>query len=316
MPNIQNQLATTQLNLSVVHWTKLSDNLVNQELSLISGQTNLVEAYVNLSPKKRQKSIIYKSISTYLKNYLNNKEDIEDIISEAFYLLRKASFKYFETERSFNFSAYAITYIRESIKEYRSKWNGLSGSDRNELIHTAIRIIKNKNYKSGERLNYEEAKHLSNHFNLCKKNGYKKIWELEALHFEKKSIWKREINENGTEEEKYILDDLKCGISNSDNIKSFDNCLENISALEVNSNQEELIRSKKIFNQFKSKLNEKEKIIFDKRIYCNKEDEVKLKELSLILEISIQRINKIELNIKEKLKSFYCIEKNKTTDIK
>jgi len=316
MPNLQNQLATTQLNLSVVHWTKLSDNLVNQELSLISGQTNLVEAYVNLSPKKRQKSIIYKSISTYLKNYLNNKEDIEDIISEAFYLLRKASFKYFETERSFNFSAYAITYIRESIKEYRSKWNGLSGSDRNELIHTAIRIIKNKNYKSGERLNYEEAKHLSNHFNLCKKNGYKKIWELEALHFEKKSIWKREINENGTEEEKYILDDLKCGISNSDNIKSFDNCLENISALEVNSNQEELIRSKKIFNQFKSKLNEKEKIIFDKRIYCNKEDEVKLKELSLILEISIQRINKIELNIKEKLKSFYCIEKNKTTDIK
>jgi len=316
MPNIQNQLATTQLNLSVVHWTKLSDNLVNQELSLISGQTNLVEAYVNLSPKKRQKSIIYKSISTYLKNYLNNKEDIEDIISEAFYLLRKASFKYFETERSFNFSAYAITYIRESIKEYRSKWNGLSGSDRNELIHTAIRIIKNKNYKSGERLNYEEAKHLSNHFNLCKKNGYKKIWELEALHFEKKSIWKREINENGTEEEKYILDDLKCGISNSDNIKSFDNCLENISALEVNSNQEELIRSKKIFNQFKSKLNEKEKIIFDKRIYCNKEDEVKLKELSLILEISIQRINKIESNIKEKLKSFYCIEKNKTTDIK
>ena len=316
MPNLQNQLATTQINLSVVHWTKLSDNLVNQELSLISGQTNLVEAYVNLSPKNRQKSIIYKSISTYLKNYLKNKEDIEDIISEALYLLRKASFKYFETERSFNFSAYAITYIRESIKEYRSKWNGLSGSDRNELIHTAIRIIKNKNYKSGQRLNYEEAKHLSNHFNLCKKNGYKKIWELEALHFEKKSIWKREINENGTEEEKYILDDLKCGISNSDYIKSFDNCLENISALEVNSNQEELVRSKKIFSQFKSKLNEKEKIIFDKRIYCNKEDEVKLKELSLILEISIQRINKIELNIKEKLKSFYCIEKNKTTDIK
>ena len=101
MPNLQNQLATTQLNLSVVHWTKLSDNLVNQELSLISGQTNLVEAYVNLSPKKRQKSIIYKSISTYLKNYLNNKEDIEDIISEAFYLLRKASFKYFETPTSY-----------------------------------------------------------------------------------------------------------------------------------------------------------------------------------------------------------------------
>lgn len=316
MPNLQNQLATTNINLGVVDYTKLSDALVNQELSLINGQTNLVEAYLSLNPKKRQKSIIYKSTSNYLKNYQNNKEDTEDIISEAFYLLRKASFKYFETERSFNFSAYAITYIRESIKEYRSKWNGLSGSDRNELIHTAIRIIKNKNYKSGERLNYEEAKHLSNHFNLCKKNGYKKIWELEALHFEKKSIWKRETNENGIEEEKYILDDLKCAISNSDNIKSFDNCLENISALEVNSIQEELVRSKEIFNKFKTKLNEKEKIIFEKRIYCNKEDEVKLKELSHILEISIQRINKIELNIKEKLKSFYCIEKNKTTDIK
>ena len=28
------------------------------------------------------------------------------------------------------------------------------------------------------------------------------------------------------------------------------------------------------------------KIIFDKRIYCNKEDEVKLKELSALLNIS------------------------------
>ena len=223
--------------------------------------------------------------------------------------MRKASLKYFETERSFNFSAYAITFIRESIKQYRSKWNGLNGSDRNELIHTAIRIIKNKNYKSGEKLNYNEAKCLANHFNLCNKTGFKKIWELEALHYEKKPIWKTIKNDNGKEEEIYIIDNL-------DYIQSFKNCPENLSALEVNSKKEDLKNSKIIFNNFKLQLNSNEKIIFEKRIYCNKEDEIKLKDLSILLKISIQRISKIESQIKEKLKFFYTIENKKITDIK
>ena len=216
MQNLQKQLASNLINFSVVDYTKAANKLVDQELSLIRNKSNLLDAYVNLEPKKRHKSIIYKAIINSLKNHSKNREDVEDVLSEALFLLRKASLKYFETDRSFNFTAYAITFIRESIKEYKSKWNGLSGSDRNELIHTAIRIIKNKNYKSGEKLNYEEAKCLANHFNLCCKTGYKKIWQLEALHFEKKAIWKLKTNEDGKEEETCIIDNL-------DYIKSFNN---------------------------------------------------------------------------------------------
>ena len=62
-----------------------------------------------------------------------------------------------------------------SFKKYRSKWNGYNGSDRNELIHSAIRSIKKLNCKSGERLNYLEAKHLAKHFNLCENKGYKPV---------------------------------------------------------------------------------------------------------------------------------------------
>ena len=86
--------------------------------------------------------------------------------------------------------------------------------------------------------------------------------------------------------------------------------------MEVNSRQEDLENSKKIFKKFKLHLKENEKIIFEKRIYCNKEDEIKLKELSALLNISIQRISKIESQIKEKLKSFYSVENKKITDIK
>ena len=316
MPYIQNQLASNPVLLSVVDYTKASSRLINNELDLVKGNTNISEAYYRLKSVNRNKSIIYKSIKSILKNFTKNREEVEDIVSESLFLLQKASLKYFEEARSINFQQYAVTFIRESIKEYRSKWNGLSGSDRNELIHTAIKIIKNKNYKSGDRLNYEEAKCLAQHFNLCGEKGYKKIWELESLHYEKKSIWKNITNDNGREEEIYITDNLNCGITISENIKSYYNSPENISALEVNSNQEELEKNKKIFDLFKSQLNSNEKLIFEKRMYCNKEDEIKLKEISALLNISIQRVSKIENDIKKKLKNFYSIENKKITGIK
>ena len=109
---------------------------------------------------------------------------------------------------------------------------------------------------------------------------------------------------------------MNCGITISENIKSFNNNPENISALEVNSNQEELENNRKILNLFKLQLNQNEKIIFEKRMYCNKEDEIKLKEISDLLNISIQRISKIESNIKNKFKRFYTVENKKITGIK
>ena len=51
-------------------------------------------------------------------------------------------------------------------------------------------------------------------------------------------------------------------------------------------------------------------------MYCNKEDEIKLKEISNLLNISIQRVSKIESDIKNKFKNFYTIENKKITGIK
>ena len=72
-----------------------------------------MKAYLYLDQNKRKKSIIYKAIVGVIKNKSLNREDSEDILSEALYLLRKASLKYFETDRLFNFNAYAITFIRK-----------------------------------------------------------------------------------------------------------------------------------------------------------------------------------------------------------
>ena len=43
---------------------------------------------------------------------------------------------------------------------------------------------------------------------------------------------------------------------------------------------------------------------------------MKLKEISTLLNISIQRVSKIENNIKKKLKNFYSVENKKITGIK
>ena len=57
MPNLQKQLASNLINFSVVDYTKAADNLISQEILLIENKCNLLDAYVNLEPKKRHKSI-------------------------------------------------------------------------------------------------------------------------------------------------------------------------------------------------------------------------------------------------------------------
>jgi hypothetical protein len=55
-----------------------------------------------------------------------------------------------------------------------------SNKDQNNLIHTAIKIIKKKTDNC--RLRYDQAKHLAKCYNLCKKSGYKnKRWEHDSL---------------------------------------------------------------------------------------------------------------------------------------
>ena len=62
--------------------------------------------------------------------------------------------------------------------------------------------------------------------------------------------------------------------------------------------------------------NKIKKSIFEKRMYCEKENEIKLKDLSKLLNISIQRISFIEKNLREEFKNYFNVEKNKSEDIK
>ena len=327
MPNLQKKLASNPVLLTVVDFTKVSDALVAKELSLLKGKTDLCLAYSTLNPSQRKKSLIYRSLKKVFNlsiyRYENDKENTEDVISEALYLLKQASIKFFEKDRNYNFEQFAVVHIREGIKGYRSKWNNLNGSDRNELIHSAIRAIKNKNCKAGERLNYIEAKHLAKHFNLCENTGYKTIWELEALHFEKQADWKI-VDFGDGEEEIHVTEIFKKGNSLPHNINLSNNIKSHHNTPEIRSSSENLFISeeknnfKKIINKFKKTYldNHIQKTIFEKRMHCRKEDELKLKCLSNLLGISIQRISIIEKNLKEKFKNYYTVEKNKTEDIK
>ncbi len=329
MKNKIGQVAGPKALITVLDFTKVSNALVQKELDLNKkGLTDLCLFYCSLNPVLKSKSLIFKalksSIRLTIEQYKNNRENIEDIISEALFLLKKASIKYFEKNRDCNFEQFAIVHIREGIKGYRNKWNGFSSSDRNELIHSAIRAIKKQNCHSTERLTYEEAKHLAKHFNLCDIGGYKIIWDLENIHFEKQSEWKI-INSSDSEKKIHVVDNIKMcgdtptlGSSLSNFIKSYHNSPENISSGEIYKINEERKNKLDIFKNFEKIYcnSEIKKNIFKKRMFCQKEEEVKLKYLSNLFGISIQRISLIEKKLKEEFKNFYTVEKNKTEDIK
>jgi len=314
MNNNLGQVAGQKALITLINFTEASEALVDKELELVKNNANLARAFCTLSPNGRKESIIYRAIKHLLKisHYYNNKENTEDVVSEALFLLKEASLKFFEENRSINFEQFATVHIRESIKGYLSKTNGLSSSDQNNLIHTAIKIIKKKTDNC--RLSYDQAKHLAKCYNLCEKNGYKKIWRLESLHFDKISLWQKVTNEDGGEEEICIAD--KKQIDLYDN--SFQNDFNDPAILfDEIENQKELDKNKIILNNFNKSLNKtNEKIIFEKRLYCVSENPLKLKDLAKLLSISLQRVSTIENNIKKKLKNFYTVENKIITDIK
>ena len=314
MNNNLGRVAGQKALVTLINFTNASDALVSEELKLVKNNLNLAQAYCNLSLDNRKKSIIYRAVKHLLKtsNYYNNKENTEDIVSEALFLLKHASLKYFEEVRTINFEQFATIHIREGIKGYLSKTNGLSSSDQNNLIHTAIKIIKKKT--NNNRLSYDQAKHLAKCYNLCKKNGYKKIWRLESLHFDKISLWQKVTNEHGIEEEICIADQKHINLYDN----NFQNDFNDPSIIfDEIEKQKELNNYKIILNNFKKTLiKNNEKIIFEKRLYCIPESTLKLRELAKLLNLSIQRVSNIENNIKKKLKNFYLVENKKTTDIK
>lgn len=315
MENSIGQVAGQKALITVFDLTSASNLLVNKELSLIKTSINLTKSFCNLCPKAKKKSLVYRALKKFLKNdiFLNNEDLVENIVSEALLLLKQASIKYFEIKKEINFEQFAVVYISENIKSFLTKNNGQNSSDKNELIHSAIRIIK-KNSNSPS-LSYSEAVHLAKHFNLCPKNGYKKIWELESLHFEKKPLWQKFENEEGLSEEICIADKLDISLYDNTNLKTIYNPEYLLEEKEKNKKIE--LHQKKILINFENTLtNKKEKIIFSKRIFNSKLKIYKLKEISAILNISIQRINKIEKNLRSRLKKIYSVENKKFEDIK
>lgn len=330
MNNNLGQVTGQKALITVVNFTEASDSLVYNELNLnTKGVTNLTLFYCTLNPHTKKKSLIYRALKSIFKltsdQYEKNKENTEDIISEALFLLRSASIKYFEKDRNCNFEQFAVTHIKEGIKGYRSKWNGFNGSTRNELIHSAIRAIKKQNCQSNGRLTYFEAKHLAAHFNLCNQNGHKIIWDLENTHFEKKSEWKIINSEKETNNFIHVSENIELsgdvptlGSCLSKFVKSYHNTPENISSGEIFKIKDERKNKIKIIKKFQDTYldNEIKKIIFEKRMYCEKENEIKLKDLSKLLNISIQRISLIEKNLRNEFKKYFNVEKNKSEDIK
>ena len=286
MPNLK-QLAPIYPIFSVVDLTSTTKALVNAELALIKAQgVSFVDSLAKLSKQKRYQSIICCALSR------RDRSD-EDIVSQALLSLQETSIKYFEEARTYNFKQFAITYIRENIKGYKSKKNHTNGSDLNELIHSAIRATKNCNKRQAVNLTYHEAKHLADHFNLDKTKGVKKIFQLEAIQFGNLPDWR--TNEKG--EEYYIFDDQKNVIDASPGNYNPSNSVENKiierQRLNILANQSQ---------SFLGTCDNKESLIFKKRINCK--EKITLDELSKSLNISIQRINCIEKTLYEKFVNF------------
>jgi DNA-directed RNA polymerase sigma subunit (sigma70/sigma32) len=296
MPNLK-QLAPISPTITVVDLTSTSKALVKAELSLINAQNiNFIDSLAKLNKQKRYQSIICCALSRH------DRSD-EDIISEALLLLQIASFKYFAVTRTINFRQFAITYIRENIKLYKNKQNHRNGSDLNESIHYAIKAIKKCKNRKVEYLLYEEAKHLAEHFGLDNDKGIRKIFKMEAIQFGSISDWA--INKDG--KEYYRLDDQENDVSDPNYKPS--NAIEKKAIekqnLNILANQNRL---------FIDSCNNKESIIFKKRISCN--EKITLDELSKSLNISIQRISMIEKTLYEKFVNFCknSIENKKIAD--
>ena len=307
------QLASHQIKLAVINSTARSEYLITKELNLLPKENlSLIDKFFKITTQNKKKSIIYKSIKGFLRNSYQNKDNAENILSEAFCLFKEASIKFFNQEREINFEQFAIVHIRENIKTFLNKSRNLNSSDQNELIHSAIKQIKKNSCKTY--LTNNEIEQLVKHFGLCSKKGYKKIWRLEALHHKDIPLWKKIENNEGIIEDVSIFENKKINFYDNNNQNEFDDPAFEIERKEETKNFEFKIN---ILNNFKKNLeNKNEKIIFEKRIYNKTGDFIKLKELSNILNISMQRISFIEKNMKIKLKNFYSVENKKITGIK
>lgn len=318
---------------------RISQNFINREVRLldstkkndisdkINAEGGLYLDFSKLKGVGKKKSIIWSSIRNLVK--------CEDIQSQAFLLLIESSKSYFfykyrdgsqvlkvnrdgeygggaflkDKQLNYNceklkFSIFAKNYISQKIKEYFSRENNLNGCDITEKIHTHIRNIREKNIQLGYKnalnsvhLSYPEAKDLAQLYN--KKINV--IFELESIQFGKVPNWKI------TSEEEKDLEvptwDIYSKAYSKDTFKEKDE----YDGLEVDENiikNENKSLLKKSIKKFLKICDPREKIIFTNRILKYKDEQPKLKKLSIELGISQQRVFTIEKNLLTKFLTF------------
>ena len=291
-----NKLAPKNTIFAVIDTASAAKSIVNKEIATIKADNlSFVDSLAKLSRSQRASSIICKAL-----NYKARLD--EDLVSEALLSLQDASFKYFEEERTINFSQFAIVFIRKRITDYINKLNHTNGSDLHERIHSAIKTIKRNSNRSGF-LTFKEIKQITNHFNLTGNEGFKKVQQLEAIQLGCEHDWK--TNETG--EEYYRFDDQKNEVVNTSYNTNYINNLFKNSYLDQ---QKSFLKKQALI--FLKNCNKKEKIIFKARINC--EEQVALNKLSKILNISFQMVSLIEKKLKQNFLVF-CKKKleNKNT---
>ena len=116
MKNNLGQVAGQKALITLINFTNASEALVATELEIVKNNSNLTQAYCTLSTDSRKKSIIYRAIKHLLKIslYYNNRENTEDVVSEALFLLKEASLKYFEFSYSRSAKLLVLTKERKS----------------------------------------------------------------------------------------------------------------------------------------------------------------------------------------------------------
>ena len=228
----------------------------------------------------------YKLISSNLwlvvkiaKNYENIARNLLDIIQEGNIGLMEAV-KNFDPDKGANFPAYAVLWIKAYIIRY---------------IMANIRLVKIGTTQAQRKLFFNLQKEKTK----LEKEGFYPTTKLLA---ERLNVKEQDVIEM---DKRLYQKDLSLDAPISDD--SGESYLNIIPAKEKTA--EEMLAQRQIndlivysFNKFKDTLNDKEKLIFDKRLLNT--DKVTLEELSQKLNISKERVRQIENEIKAKLKSF------------
>lgn len=213
---------------------------------------------------------LVKCISLQLRGIYKQFADVDDIINEGVITLIDAINKY-DLDKSTKFSTYATIRIRGSIIDYVRKQDWVPRRVKKfskdiDQVETRLRLDLNRD---------PTTKEIATDLNLTEKEYTKKLSETNSV--------------NILSFEQILTDKLSDGIEIKSNIAQSDDMPE------ARMDDQEL---RNILAESIDKLTERERIIVSLYYY----EELKLKEISKVLEVSESRICQIHANIVKKLR--------------